>query len=88
MIPIQDWLDRTRLGDCRNLLRKMCQDGVQAQTYMASSPYFRLRNHLPGDRPDKEREIRRKACQSQHTVVHDAALVNGVCCALATAVVP
>jgi site-specific DNA-methyltransferase (cytosine-N4-specific) len=60
MMPGQDWLDRTHLGDCREVLRQMRQDGVRVQTCVTSPPYFRLRSYLPDDHPDKGREIGRE----------------------------
>ena len=56
----RDWLDRTHVGDCRDLLRQMNRDGVRVQTCVTSPPYFRLRNYLPMDHPDKIREIGRE----------------------------
>jgi hypothetical protein len=38
-----DWLNRTHVGDCRELLQRMAADGVQAQTCVTSPPYFGLR---------------------------------------------
>jgi site-specific DNA-methyltransferase (cytosine-N4-specific) len=55
-----DWLDRTHVGDCRDLLRQMRQDGVRVQTCVTSPPYFRLRHYLPDGHPDREREIGRE----------------------------
>jgi site-specific DNA-methyltransferase (cytosine-N4-specific) len=56
----RSWLDRTHVGDCRDLLRQMRQDGVRAQTCVTSPPYFRLRSYLPDEHPDKAREIGRE----------------------------
>ena len=56
----QDWLDRTHVGDFRELLRQMQRDGVRVQTCVTSPPYFRLRNYLPDDHPDKTQEIGRE----------------------------
>lgn len=55
-----DWLDRTHLGDCRELLRQMRRDGVRVQTCVTSPPYFRLRHYLPDDHPDQGLEIGRE----------------------------
>lgn len=51
------WLDRTHVGDCRDLLRQMAEDGVRVQMCVTSPPYFRLRSYLPPDHPDKALEI-------------------------------
>lgn len=51
------WLDRTHIGDCRDLLRQMTLDGVVANLCVTSPPYFRLRSYLPPDHPDKRLEI-------------------------------
>ncbi|MDR2031607.1 MAG: site-specific DNA-methyltransferase [Azoarcus sp.] len=56
----RDWLDRAHVGDCRELLRQMRQDGVRVQTCVTSPPYFRLRSYLPDEHPDKGREIGRE----------------------------
>jgi site-specific DNA-methyltransferase (cytosine-N4-specific) len=55
-----DWLDRTHVGDCRDVLRRMQRDGVRVQTCVTSPPYFRLRRYLPDDHPDQAREIGRE----------------------------
>ena len=57
---LTDWLDRTHVGDCRDLLRQMRRDGLRAQTCVTSPPYFRLRSYLPMDHPDQAREIGRE----------------------------
>ena len=54
---LTDWLDRTHIGDCRDVLRQMRRDGVRLQACVTSPPYFRLRSYLPMDHPDKAREI-------------------------------
>lgn len=51
------WLDRTHIGDCRDVLRQMIRDGIQVQMCVTSPPYFRLRSYLPPGHPDKFREI-------------------------------
>jgi site-specific DNA-methyltransferase (cytosine-N4-specific) len=51
------WLDRTHIGDCRDLLRQITLDGVVANLCVTSPPYFRLRSYLPPDHPDKRLEI-------------------------------
>ncbi|MDR1662315.1 MAG: site-specific DNA-methyltransferase [Azoarcus sp.] len=55
-----NWLDRTHVGDCRDLLRRMKRDGVRVQACVTSPPYFRLRSYLPDAHPDKAREIGRE----------------------------
>ena len=40
-----DWLNKTHVGDCRDLLRKMAADGVRVQTCVTSPPYFGLRDY-------------------------------------------
>jgi site-specific DNA-methyltransferase (cytosine-N4-specific) len=55
-----NWLDRTHVGDCRDLLRQMRRDGVRVQTCVTSPPYFRLRSYLPDEHPDKGLEIGRE----------------------------
>lgn len=40
-----DWLDRTHLGDCRELMRQMIADGVRAQCVVTSPPYWGLRDY-------------------------------------------
>jgi site-specific DNA-methyltransferase (cytosine-N4-specific) len=57
---LTDWLDKTHVGDCRDLLRQMRRDGVRVQACVTSPPYFRLRSYLPDDHPDKAREIGRE----------------------------
>jgi DNA modification methylase len=43
------WLNRTHIGDCRELMRRMAADGVKAQTCVTSPPYFGLRDYgVPG----------------------------------------
>lgn len=39
------WLNRTHIGDCRQLLRQMAADGVKVQTCVTSPPYFGLRDY-------------------------------------------
>jgi site-specific DNA-methyltransferase (cytosine-N4-specific) len=56
----RDWLDRAHVGDCRDLLRQMNRDGVRIQMCVTSPPYFRLRNYLPNEHPDKGLEIGRE----------------------------
>ncbi|MGS1028825.1 DNA-methyltransferase [Burkholderia glumae] len=51
------WLDRSHLGDCRDLMRTMIADGVRVQTIVTSPPYWGLRSYLPDGHPDKHREI-------------------------------
>jgi DNA modification methylase len=40
-----DWINRTHLGDCRNLLKAMAVDGVRVQTCVTSPPYYGLRDY-------------------------------------------
>jgi DNA modification methylase len=39
------WLNKTHVGDCRELLTKMAADGVRVQTCVTSPPYFGLRDY-------------------------------------------
>jgi DNA modification methylase len=43
------WLNRTHVGDCRYLLRRMSEDGVKVQTCVTSPPYFGLRDYGVAD---------------------------------------
>ena len=44
-----DWLNKTHVGDCRDLLRKMAIDGVRVQCVVTSPPYWGLRDYgVPG----------------------------------------
>ena len=40
-----EWVNRTHVGDCRELLRAMGEDGVRVQTCVTSPPYFGLRDY-------------------------------------------
>lgn len=40
-----DWIDKTHIGDCRDLLRQMAADGVRVQMCVTSPPYFGLRDY-------------------------------------------
>jgi DNA modification methylase len=40
-----NWLNRTHVGDCRDLLARMASDGVRVQTCVTSPPYFGLRDY-------------------------------------------
>src|SRR5581483_5807469 len=40
-----EWLNRTHVGDCRDLLGRMATDGVRVQTCVTSPPYYGLRNY-------------------------------------------
>ena len=42
---VREWLNRTHVGDCRELLRAMAKDGVSVQTCVTSPPYFGLRDY-------------------------------------------
>jgi len=60
--PSTHWLNKTHAGDCLGLLQRMRDDGVRVQTCITSPPYFRLRNYLPLNHPDKSLEI--GACET------------------------
>lgn len=60
------WLDRTHVGDCRRLLRRMCAAGVRAQMCVTSPPYYRLRSYLPLQHPDKPLEIGHQGTLQQY----------------------
>jgi hypothetical protein len=51
-MSVHDWLDRTHLGDCRDLLRQMNRDGVRVQTCVIT----RYPLH-PGRFPDRRRVL-------------------------------
>jgi DNA modification methylase len=40
-----NWLNKTHVGDCRDLLKRMAADGVRVQTCVTSPPYFGLRDY-------------------------------------------
>src|SRR6185437_6825179 len=40
-----DWLNRTHVGDCRELLEQMAGDGVRVQVCVTSPPYWGLRDY-------------------------------------------
>jgi DNA modification methylase len=40
-----NWLNKTHVGDCRELLKRMADDGVRVQTCVTSPPYFGLRDY-------------------------------------------
>ena len=40
-----NWLNRTHIGDCRQLLERMAGDGVRAQVCVTSPPYWGLRDY-------------------------------------------
>jgi DNA modification methylase len=42
---MNNWLDKTHVGDCRQLLRRMAADGVQVQMCVTSPPYWGLRDY-------------------------------------------
>jgi DNA modification methylase len=42
---MREWINRTHVGDCRDLLREMAADGVRVQTCITSPPYFGLRDY-------------------------------------------
>jgi DNA modification methylase len=42
---MREWLNRTHVGDCRELLKEMAADGVRVQTCVTSPPYFGLRDY-------------------------------------------
>lgn len=39
------WLDKTHVGDCREILPRMASDGVRVQTCVTSPPYYGLRDY-------------------------------------------
>lgn len=46
---VTDLLNRTHLGDCRELMRSFAGDGVRVQCIVTSPPYWGLRNYgVPG----------------------------------------
>lgn len=42
---VRDWVNKTHIGDCRELLREMAADGVRVQTCVTSPPYWNLRDY-------------------------------------------
>lgn len=42
---MRNWLNTTHLGDCRDLLCQMLNDGIRVQTCITSPPYFGLRDY-------------------------------------------
>jgi DNA modification methylase len=40
-----DWLNRTHVGDCRVVMRRMIADGIKVQTVVTSPPYYGLRDY-------------------------------------------
>ena len=42
---MREWLNRTHVGDFRELLKQMAADGVRVQTCVTSPPYFGLRDY-------------------------------------------
>lgn len=40
-----EWLNRTHVGDCRDLMRQMIADGVKVQCIVTSPPYWGLRDY-------------------------------------------
>ena len=42
---MREWLNRTHVGDCRELLKEMAAAGVRVQTCVTSPPYFGLRDY-------------------------------------------
>jgi DNA modification methylase len=42
---MSEWLDKTHVGDCRELLQNMATDGVRVQTCVTSPPYYGLRDY-------------------------------------------
>lgn len=40
-----DWLNKTHVGDCRDLMRAMTAGGVRVQTCVTSPPYWGLRDY-------------------------------------------
>jgi DNA modification methylase len=54
---MRDWINKCHFGDCRETMRAMAADGVKAQSFVTSPPYFGLRSYLPDGHPDKHLEI-------------------------------
>ncbi|MGZ2748348.1 DNA-methyltransferase [Burkholderia stagnalis] len=54
---MNNWIDQSHRGDCRDLMRTMIADGVRVQTIVTSPPYWGLRSYLPEGHADKHREI-------------------------------
>ena len=44
-MPTDQWINKTHIGDCRDLLRLMNSDGLKVQTCITSPPYFGLRDY-------------------------------------------
>jgi len=44
-MPTGEWINKTHIGDCRDLLRLMNADGLKVQTCITSPPYFGLRDY-------------------------------------------
>jgi DNA modification methylase len=42
---VTGWINKTHVGDCRELLRQMAADGVRVQTCVTSPPYYGLRDY-------------------------------------------
>lgn len=40
-----NWLNKTHVGDCRDVIPRMIADGVQVQTVVTSPPYWGLRDY-------------------------------------------
>lgn len=51
------WINITRVGDCRTLLKGMARDGVRAQVCVTSPPYWGLRSYLADGHDDKHMEM-------------------------------
>lgn len=44
-----DWLDKTHVGDCRDIMKRMIADGVKVQMVCTSPPYWGLRDYGTGE---------------------------------------
>jgi DNA modification methylase len=42
---VTDWLNKTHVGDCRALMRRMAVDGVRVNCVVTSPPYWALRDY-------------------------------------------
>jgi DNA modification methylase len=46
---MRDWMNKTHVGDCSELLKEMAADGVRVQTVVTSPPYWGLRDYGVSD---------------------------------------
>ena len=40
-------MNRIEIGDCRTIMRRWADEGVQVQACVTSPPYFGLRSYMP-----------------------------------------